>query len=267
MTRREWFAAVAAAANVPDPTKFQLGRMTLPYAAFPLQRALSGIAAAGYRYVGLGTTHQEQEADRVPVIAPDAPSAKAKELAARCRDLGLEPVMMFAGIYVEAPDSIRVHTRRVEQAAAAGIRFVITWRHNCPQAAWRQHGDRPGLREDSRRGWGRGHQALLRRGQCARLRRARSHSGYPDLLAGYRGLRHQGSSHGPKESGLRPGFGEIDHYKLLAPVLRTGLTLPLVCENIFAPLVSRPSAAEDVDCLVRRAREYLELVVRGLHSA
>ena len=41
MTRREWFAAVAAAANVPDPTKFQLGCMTLPYAAFPLQRALS----------------------------------------------------------------------------------------------------------------------------------------------------------------------------------------------------------------------------------
>jgi len=66
---------------------------------------------------------------------------------------------------------------------------------------------------------------------------------------------------------LRPGFGEIDHYKLLAPVLRTGLTLPLVCENIFAPLVSRPSAAEDVDSLARRAREYLELVVRGLHSA
>src|SRR5438094_5523663 len=96
--------------------------------------------------------------------------------------------MMCAGIYVEAPDWISVDARRVEQAAAAGIRLVITWRHNCPQAAWRQHGDRPGLREDSRRGWGRGHQALLRRGQCARLRRARSHSGYPDLLAGYQGL-------------------------------------------------------------------------------
>jgi len=50
-------------------------------------------------------------------------------------------------------------------------------------------------------------------------------------------------------------------------VLHTGLTLPLVCENIFAPLVPRPAAPEDVDSLARRAREYLEVVVRGLQSA
>ena len=86
------------------------------------------------------------------------------------------------------------------------------------------------------------------------------------MLAGYQGLRHQGSSHGPKESGLRPGFGEIDHYKLLAPVLRTGLTLPLVCENIFAPLLPRPKDPAEVDALAKRAREFLEVIIRGLQN-
>ncbi len=63
------------------------------------------------------------------------------------------------------------------------------------------------------------------------------------------------------------GFGEIDHYKLLLPVVRIGLTIPLVCENIFAPLLPRPAQAEGVDAPAQRAREYLETVVGGLQTA
>jgi hypothetical protein len=48
------------------------------------------------------------------------------------------------------------------------------------------------------------------------------------------------------------------------PVMRTGLTIPLVCENIFEPLTPRPSNPETIDALARRAREYLEAVIRGL---
>ena len=107
--------------------KFQIGCMTLPYSPFPLERALDGIAKAGCRYVGWGTTHQ-----KVPVMAPDAPPAAAKTLAARCRDLGLEPVMMFAAVYVDATDSIQVHTSRIRQAAAAGIPYIITFGHTAP---------------------------------------------------------------------------------------------------------------------------------------
>ena len=44
----------------------------------------------------------------------------------------------------------------------------------------------------------------------------------------------------------------------------TGRTIPLCCENIFAPLVPRPTTAEGVDALARRAREFLEDVTRGL---
>lgn len=41
---------------------------------------------------------------------------------------------------------------------------------------------------------------------------------------------------------------------------------PLCCENIFAPLVPRPQTPEEIDALARRAREFLEVVIRGLQT-
>jgi sugar phosphate isomerase/epimerase len=70
----------------------------------------------------------------------------------------------------------------------------------------------------------------------------------------------------PKDQDCGPGLGEIDHYKLLLPVARTGLTMPLACENIWSPIVPRPKAAEEVDSLARRAREFLEIVIRGIQT-
>src|SRR5205085_10483040 len=87
-------------ANRGKPTTFQIACMTLPYSRFPLARALTGIQSAGYRFVAWGTTHREASGS-VPVMAPDAPPAAAKELGRRCRDLGLEPRMMFSMIYPE----------------------------------------------------------------------------------------------------------------------------------------------------------------------
>src|SRR6202011_160781 len=55
--------------------------------------------------------------------------ARAKELAARCRDLGLEPVMMFSDIYPEAKNALEVLRARVHQAAAAKIPQVLTFGH------------------------------------------------------------------------------------------------------------------------------------------
>src|SRR5258708_6877474 len=63
------------------PTQFQIACMTLPYSQFPLQRALSGLRGAGYRYVAWGTSHVEAGGKSVPIIAADAPPGRAKELA------------------------------------------------------------------------------------------------------------------------------------------------------------------------------------------
>ena len=46
----------------------------------------------------------------------------------------------------------------------------------------------------------------------------------------------------------------------------TGLTMPLACENVSAPLVPRPEKPEGVDALAKRAREYLEVVIAGLQK-
>src|SRR5262249_44507814 len=97
------------------------------YAQFPLNRALSGLQTAGYRYVAWGTTHQEEGNRRAQVIGPDATPETAAELARRCRDLNLEPVVMFSGVMPEAPDHLTVMQNRIPQAAAARIPQVLTF--------------------------------------------------------------------------------------------------------------------------------------------
>src|SRR5687768_8236486 len=64
-------AGRSLAADAGQPTKFQIACMTLPYSAFPLERALTGIKSAGYEYVAWGTSHQES-GGRVPVMPADA---------------------------------------------------------------------------------------------------------------------------------------------------------------------------------------------------
>ena len=122
-------AARCLGADQPPPTDFQIACMTLPYAQFPLARALSGIREAGYRYVAWGTKHREDSGE-TPVMAPDAPPGKAKELGQKCRDLGLEPLLMFSTIYPEDDKAPQVFPARIAQAAAAGIPQVLTFGHS-----------------------------------------------------------------------------------------------------------------------------------------
>ena len=289
-------AASAAAPPTPwppaqrgQPTQFQIACMTLPYSAFPLLRALAGIRSAGYRYVAWGTTHREEgQARPVPVLPPDAPPAQAKELAQRCRDLGLEPLLMFSGLYPEAPQAVEVLTQRIRQAAAAGIGQVLTFGHTsgAQRQLWiprlkqlgpiardhgvrivvKQHGeagevtgqivrevDDPGIAVNYDAGNVRGYS----HGQVDPLKDIATCA---DLIASFCIKDHRLF---PVDQDCGPGLGEIDHYRLLSHVAFTGRTIPLACENIFAPRL-RPSRPEEVDMLARRAREFLELVIRGL---
>jgi len=70
----------------------------------------------------------------------------------------------------------------------------------------------------------------------------------------------------PRDQDCGPGFGEIDHYKLLASVAFTGRVMPLCCENIFAPVVPRPTDPQGIDALAKRAREFLTVVIAGLQT-
>jgi sugar phosphate isomerase/epimerase len=299
VSRREVLRMSSGAAALPlvaqhqgQPTKFQLACMTLPYAAFPVDRALDGIAAAGFRYVAWGTTHQNSPGRKDPVLADTAPASEAKALGARCRSKGLEPVMMFSQIYVAAPDSVKVHTRRIEQASAAGIPFLLTfgstgpgelepWIRNLKQLGpvarasnvtivIKQHGGNTGTGEDCQRIASQvGDPNVKICYDAGNVLDYNSVDPIPDIRKCWQDIRafaikdHRDT---PKDEDCGPGFGEIDHYKLLAPVMKTGQTMPLAFENIFEPLVPRPSRPEGIDALARRSREYMESVIAGLQT-
>ncbi len=270
-------------------TRFQIACMTLPYSRFPLSRALQGIKSAGYRYVAWGTTHMET-AGRTPVMPAEAPPAAAATLGKRCRDLGLEPLMMFSMIYPEHEDAVKVLTARILQASAGGLRQVLTFGHTrggnrklwvqrlkqlAPIAAdnnvmivVKQHGGSTGTGQ-----------------ACAEIAREVDHPAIqvnydagnvmdylnldpiPDIkncAPNVRSFCIKDHRNWPRDQDCGPGLGEIDHYRLLHPVANTGLEMPLCCENIFAPLVPRPEKPEGIDALARRARVYLETVIAGL---
>jgi sugar phosphate isomerase/epimerase len=265
--------------------------MTLPYSQFPLERALYGIKSAGFRYVAWGTSHLE-DGKKVPVMATDAPPEKAKELAKRCRDMGLEPVMMFSEIYPEADKAQEVLTNRLSQAAAAGIGQVLTFGHT-------RGGDRklwidrfkalgPVARDKGvllvvkQHGGDTGTGAV-----CAEITREVADESikvnydagnvmdylHVDPLPDVKKCADEVRSFCikdhrmfPRDQDCGPGLGEIDHYKLLYPLAFTGKTMPLCCENIFAPALARPAEPEALDSLARRAREFLELVIQGIQA-
>ena len=289
---------LARADDVKKPTQFQIACMTLPYSQFPLERALTGIKEAGYRYVAWGTSHKEDGGKPVPVMPADASPEKAKALGKRCRDLGLEPLMMFSGIYPEHKDALAIFKNRIKQASAAGMPQVLTFGHTkggnrkvwverfkelAPMArdhkvliVIKQHGGETGtgaacaeivreIGEDSIRvNYDAGNVMDYLRETVDPIADFKKCA---ELVHSFCIKDHRNFPRGPdKGQDCGPGFGQIDHYRLLAPVAFTGRAMPLCCENIFAPFVPRPKTPEGVDALARRAREYLEVVTQGVQG-
>ena len=275
------------------PTKFQIACMTLPYSQFPFDRALRGIQSAGFEYVALGTTHRETgPSDRVPIMHEDTSLEDARTLGRRIRDLGLKPVMMFSMIYPEAKNGLEVLTTRIEQASAAGIRQVLTFGHTkggnrelwikrfkqlAPIAAnndvmlvVKQHGGATGtgqacadiIREVDE-------PSIQVNYDAGNVMDYLNVDPIPDINSCADSVRSfciKDHRNWPTDQDCGPGFGEIDHYRLLHPVAFKGIEMPLCCENIFAPLVRRPSNPGGVDELARRAKLFLETVIAGLHA-
>ena len=290
-------AAHASEGSAGKPTTFQVACMTLPYGSFPFERALAGLKQAGYKFVALGTNHNQGDGKRTPILAPDATPAQAKIVAKLCQAQGLEPLMMFSGIYPDAPNHLEVMRNRILQAEAAGIPQLLTFGNPDPKKSNKAH-------------WVEQFRKL---GPIARdhgvLIVIKQHGGITANGAmGLEVIREIGNDHVklnydsgnvmdylhvdpaaivtdiekcapevhsfcikdhrrfPKDEDSGPGLGEIDHYRLLAPVAQLGRPMPLCCENIFAPVVPRPTKPEAIDEFARRAREFLEIVVQGVQA-
>jgi len=273
-----------------EPTEFVHACMTLPYRFFPLERALTGIKGAGFDHVTWGTTHQEGGESR-PVLATDASTSEASELARRCRDMGLEPVKMFSLVYPDHDNAIEVLTNRIRQAEAAGIEQVLTFGavDGGDPAVWvevfkelgpiaadhnvtlvmKQHG-----------GWTTGTGQAL-----AWIVREVDH---PNVWMSYdagnvfwylevdpipdirtcadliRGFCLKDGRMLPRKASNGIGYGDIDHYRLFEPVAFTGRKIILAYENIFPPYIGNPESPEQVDEWARFAREFMVNVLNGL---
>lgn len=298
MDRRTFLAALAAAAAARPtmaaaaPTRFQFACMTLPWSAFPLARALDGIKRAGFDHVAWGVTHREAGGQTRPVLDVEASTAEARALAKRCRDMGLTPVMMFSTVFLEEPEATAAHTKRIAQAAEAGIPYLLTFGRTRPGEYERvivclkaigpiarqagitvlikQHGGNTATGEHCAR--------ILREVGDENVRLCydagnvmdyEGHDPIPDIRTcadQIRAFAIKDHRDWPKDEDCGPGYGEIDHYRLFEPVMQTGLTIPLAFENIFEPLVPRPATPEAVDVLARRAREYVASVIAGLQA-
>ncbi len=289
MNRRVFLASAsglaAAQTAARSPTRFQIGCLTLPYGAFSFERALEGIARSGCRYMGLGTRHQQK-----PLLEIEASPAEAARLADQARAGGITPLMMFSTVGVEAPNSVPAHQRRIEQAAAARIPYLLTFgstqpgqydlwisnlRQLAPQAQKagitlliKPHGGNTATGRDCARILADvGSPALKICYDSGNVLDYQNADPIADIQSCYRevdAFTIKDHRNTPKDEDCGPGFGEIDHYKLLAPVAFTGRDMPLLCENIFEPLVPRPKTAEEIDALARRAREFLETVTKGI---
>jgi sugar phosphate isomerase/epimerase len=283
-------AAPAAAATLQGNfTDFQIACMTLPYGAFKVERGIEGIAKAGYKYMAFGSRHQGED-----TIAVSAPASRMRELAARARDLGTEPLLMFGVYYIERPDAVETYKRRIEQAAAGRIPYVLAFGSPSDPPSdygiWIRH-----LREIGPLARAAGVTIVIKQHggntdtgrQCARVVSEVGDEGvrmfydagntwfYPNIdpvtdlpsCAQYiRGIVIKDYRAIPARTTCGPGFGQIDHYQLLAPVARTGLKMPMCCETIWEPYVPHPDTPEKIDALARRTREYLETVVAGLKA-
>ncbi|HYO80341.1 MAG TPA: TIM barrel protein [Bryobacteraceae bacterium] len=293
MHRREFLALPAFASAAPQTeagTRFQVACMTLPYGAFPFERALSGIQSAGYKYVAWGVSHRDAGGVSRPLLAVDAPPADARQLSRRSSDAGLQPVMMFSTVNFEEPKAADAYRRRVDQAEAAKIPFIIVFgktsageydpvvrnlrgvadhaRSAGVTIVIKQHGGNTATGEHcSRIIADVGHDAVRMCYDAGNVLDYENHDPLPDIRKCWRDVRAfaiKDHRNFPKDEDCGIGFGEIDHYKLLAPVMRTGLAMPLAAENIFEPLVPRPDRPEGIDRLARRSREFLEAVLAGL---
>lgn len=98
----------------------QLACMSLPYAAYPFERALEGIAAAGFRFVSFGLAHAGTD---VPDENDRDAGAKLKVLFERHR---LKPIQLIANAQFAPGQPLERAVKRIQLAQELGIPEILT---------------------------------------------------------------------------------------------------------------------------------------------
>lgn len=98
--------------------------MTLPYLAFPFERALQGISAAGYRYVAFGLPHAGRP------VPNEWDPGEADSIRRLLERYGLTPVMLVSTEQLAPGQPIERAVARLSLAKALGIGELLslgTW--------------------------------------------------------------------------------------------------------------------------------------------
>lgn len=274
-------------------TQFVHACMTLPYRNYPLQRALEGIKSAGFNHVAWGTQHRDENGNNHPVMPETAAPEKAAELGRRCRDMGLEPVQMFSTIYPDQDDAVKLLTNRIKQASAAELDYVLVfgptdggdpevWIQRFKQLApiaadynvtlaIKQHGGET-------TGTGRAlskiinevnHPNIWMSYDAGNVLWYQDVDPIPDIQSCadlVRAFCLKDCRTWPTKTTSGPGYGEIDHYQLFAPVSFTGKKITLTYENIYPSYLGQPESAKEIDQLARQSKLYMENVIAGVQK-
>lgn len=99
----------------------QLACMTLPYARFSFERALEGIAGAGYRYVSFGgLPHQGK-----PTFDDGVPG-ESRRIGGLLKEYGLTPVTLVSTDALAVEKPIDVARRRMDFAEDIGVTELLS---------------------------------------------------------------------------------------------------------------------------------------------
>jgi sugar phosphate isomerase/epimerase len=127
LSRRQFVAGVAAAAGAvmvapasgDDPSPWQIGCYTRPWAAYDYRVALDNIAAAGFKYVGLMTAKSKDNL----VISVTTTSDEAAAVGAEVKRRGLEVISLWGGQFPTG--SAAGLKRLIDNSAACGCPHLM----------------------------------------------------------------------------------------------------------------------------------------------
>ncbi len=276
-----------------EGTRFDLGAHTLPYRSEPLERGLQGIAAAGFKSVGLASEHAGG-----PIVSEHPDRNEVTSLRRRIEDFGLTPVCLMARR--GAMERIEDLVADLDLCAEMGMPYLQVigpWPDGPdgrPKPVMRWYGEverflavlSAGGKEAQRRGVTivpKPHRGATATG--ADLREVLTRTDSPAVrccwdagnIRYYEGLDseddlersgvaplvstvcikdHSGGQW--NDSFPVPGDGEVDHARMLKILASAGFRGPLLLERFDQP------NAEANDAAMLRTRTFLESVVQSL---
>jgi sugar phosphate isomerase/epimerase len=279
-----------------DTSPFQLGALTLPYLRWSLDRALEGIARAGFRYMGIRPGHTDGP------LTPARPTANDyAALRRRIERYGLTPLVLMA--HRADGDPAERLRRDIDLVAEVGIPFLLiippspapkfaderlgemawftqvdAWfrlMESVAAAAERRgvtlvlkpHGGIAGTGEDLRQIVARLGSPAIRvcydAGNVVYYEGVRPEADLPGVAKLVRAVCIKDHRGGQAVVDFpTPGDGDIDHVALFRSLRAVGFAGPCLIERIDG--LTTP---EEVDGALERGRRYLEGVVATVLAA